>query len=287
MAQLFVGCAMWAQRGWVGRWFPATTRSGEELAAYATWCTAVEGNTTFYATPTATTVQRWADQAPEGFRFLCKVPRAVTHDRRLRGPEARAETEALLDRLSPLGARIGPVQIQLPASFGPDDLDALESFLDARSSAHHWAVEVRHPAFFDGGPVERTLNELLYSKGVDRVVLDSRALFDAPATSEAERETQARKPRLAVRAVALGHHPIVRFIGQSDPAANQRYWQRWVATVARWVSDGREPFVFLHTPDNADAPWLARQFHSEVAAHVPDLAPLPEPAASPQQTSLF
>ena len=287
MARLYVGCAMWAQRGWVGRWFPHTTRSGEELTAYATWCTAVEGNTTFYATPSEATVQRWAQLAPVGFRFLCKVPRTVSHDRRLRGPEALAETAALLDRLEPLGERIGPVQIQLPRSFGPDDLAALDAFLQVRAAAYHWVVEVRHPAFFDGGPIERTLNELLFEHGVDRVILDSRALFAAPAATEAERDTQGRKPRLPVRAVALGRHPVVRFIGQSDRSANQQYWQRWLPTMARWLADGREPFVFLHTPDNADAPWLARQFHADVAALVPDLEPLPVPAAAPLQPSLW
>lgn len=278
---------MWAQRGWVGRWFPGATRPGEELSAYATWCTAVEGNTTFYASPSEATVQRWAELAPCGFRFLFKVPRTVSHDRRLRGPEAVAETAALLERLDPLGPRLGPVQIQLPASFGPEDLAVLDAFLDKRSFEHRWAVEVRHPVFFDGGPVERSLNDLLHGHGVDRVILDSRALFGAPARSEAERETQARKPRLAVRAVALGAHPVVRFIGQSDPAANQRYWQRWVVTVARWLAAGREPYVFIHTPDNADAPWLARRFHDEVTSLVPDLEPLPQPAVAPLQSSLW
>jgi hypothetical protein len=35
--------------------------------------------------------------------------------------------------------------------------------------------------------------------------------------------------------------------------------------------------VFIHTPDNADAPGLARRFHAEVRALVPGLPPLPDP----------
>jgi uncharacterized protein YecE (DUF72 family) len=279
---------MWAHRGWVGRWFPASVRAGEELAAYASWCDAVEGNTTFYATPDAAAVQRWAELAPDSFRFLFKVPRTVSHERRLRGAEAMAETEALLERLAPLGPRTGPVQVQLPASFGPDDLRALDAYLAGRPSAPEaWAVEVRHPAFFDGAATERRLNDLLFAHGVDRVVLDSRALFATAAVTEAERETQARKPRLPVRAVALGHHPVVRFIGGSDPAANPPFWAPWVRTAARWLEDGREPIVFIHTPDNLAAPWLARRFHAEVAALLPDLDPLPEPLAAPRQDALW
>jgi hypothetical protein len=35
--------------------------------------------------------------------------------------------------------------------------------------------------------------------------------------------------------------------------------------------------VFIHTPDNVDAPTLARRFHDQVRARVPQLEALPEP----------
>jgi hypothetical protein len=35
--------------------------------------------------------------------------------------------------------------------------------------------------------------------------------------------------------------------------------------------------VFIHTPDNVDAPELARRFHDQVRARVPEVEPLPEP----------
>ena len=82
-----VGCPMWAHRPWVGKWYPQTTRPGTELGLYAKLCNAVEGNTTFYATPTESVSAGWAAQVPAGFRFVNKLPRAVTHDRRLRHVE--------------------------------------------------------------------------------------------------------------------------------------------------------------------------------------------------------
>jgi len=82
---LYVGCPMWAQRAWVGRFLPVDTPSGRELHAYCRLLNAVEGNTTFYATPTPEIVARWRDQALPGFRFVFKVPKHITHDRRLRG----------------------------------------------------------------------------------------------------------------------------------------------------------------------------------------------------------
>jgi hypothetical protein len=54
--------------------------------------------------------------------------------------------------------------------------------------------------------------------------------------------------------------------------------------VAGWLAEGRSPTVFVHTPDNVEAPGLARRFHDDVRALVPDLAPLPEPAPTEPAT---
>jgi hypothetical protein len=35
--------------------------------------------------------------------------------------------------------------------------------------------------------------------------------------------------------------------------------------------------VFIHTPDNVEALALARQFHDDVRARVPEVDPLPDP----------
>jgi uncharacterized protein YecE (DUF72 family) len=276
---------MWANRDWVGRYLPATTGPGEELAAYARLCTAVEGNTTFYALPTPTAVARWANDAPPDFRFVCKLPRSITHDRRLRHVDG--ELREFLDRMTPLGERLGPVTVQLPASFGPEDVPVLDTFLAGVSDEVEWAVEVRHQAFEARGSHEAVLDDLLRRHGANRVVIDTRALFEGPRDTPAEIEAFERKPRLAVRPVATAATPIVRFIGRTDVDANQLYWRKWVGPVSRWLMAGLEPIVFLHTPDNADAPALARTFHAAVAAAVRDLEPLPEPLPVEAQPRLW
>nr|WP_240670624.1 DUF72 domain-containing protein [Actinoplanes solisilvae] len=87
-----------------------------------------------------------------------------------------------------------------------------------------------------------------------------------------------QETRLPVRPVALTDHPIVRYLGRDDPVRTVAGWQRWLPVVAGWLREGRSPTVFIHTPDNSDAPALARRFHAEVAALVPGLEPLPSPA---------
>lgn len=280
---------MWAHRPWIARLFGPTS-SGEELAAYARWCTAVEGNTTFYALPRAETVQRWGAQAPEGFRFCFKVPRAITHDRRLRN--ADADLDEFCERLFPLAGRLGPMAVQLPATFGPEDLGALEHFVEAvprslGSTALRWAVEVRHRDFEAEGRAERVVNDLLAAHDVDRILIDTRGLFAGPRVTPGEVEAWERKPRLRVRPVATGPMPIVRFVGLTDDDANPTWWNPWIAVVARWLEAGLQPTFFVHTPDNDASPELARRFHDEVRALVPDLAPLPEPGVRPHQPRFF
>lgn len=274
---------MWANRDWVGRSLPHDTAVGRELEAYARVCNAVEGNTTFYATPDAATVDRWRTATSTTFRFVFKLPREITHDRRLRDVESVLAD--FLDRIAPLGDRMGPVMIQLPATFGPTDLGALDDFLTNASSAFRWAVEVRHLAFHAGGEAERPINDLLHRHGADRVILDSRPVFDGPRETAEEIDAWQKKPRVPVRAVATGAEPIVRFIGQTDPDANPIYWAPWVETVTRWLEQGRRPIVFLHTPDNVVSPELCRRFHIEVAERS-GIAPLPEAPAVAQQQGI-
>ena len=285
MAQLRVGCPMWANRDWIGRHLPATTKPGEELSAYAHLLTAVEGNTTFYALPGPDTVSRWAEQTPENFRFVFKLPRTITHERRLRN--ADAEVRQVVDLLAPLGERRGPITAQLPPSFGPEDLPVLDRFLARAPSDVEWAVEVRHRAFEARGSAERELDELLRRHGADRVIIDTRSVFAGPRTTPAEIEAFERKPRLAVRPVATGRTPIVRFIGQTDLDANEPFWRKWIPALCSWLDAGLEPIVFLHTPDNLDAPALARTFHAAVVEAAPGLAHLPEPHPVEHQPPLW
>ncbi|MGI9597879.1 MAG: DUF72 domain-containing protein, partial [Acidimicrobiales bacterium] len=252
---------------------------------YCTWCTAVEGNTTFYGLPAATTVDRWAADAPEHFRFLFKLPQSITHRNRLRnvGPELRE----FLDRLEPLGSRASPFSIQLPASFEPDDLPVLARFLEQLPAGTHWGVEVRHRLFCEGGADERRLNDLLARYSAERIIIDTRAVFAGPCRTPEEREAFERKPRLTVRPVAIGDNPIVRFIGQTDPEANPEWWAKWIPKAIQWLDEGRSPTFFIHTPDNHVAPELARRFHADVAARRPGLAPLPEPLVPASQQRLI
>jgi len=269
---------MWTYAPWQGRYLPHPLPPRDRLGAYATWCNAVEGNTTFYATPAPGTVGSWAGQTAPGFRFVLKLPKLITHERRL--ADVADPLRAFLAAIEPLGPRAHALWIQLPPSFGPADLGALAGFLRRLPRGHRYCVEVRHRAFFADPRSEHELERVLADVGAEWVAFDTTVLFGSPPVTDAEREAWTKKPRLPRRPRALTSYPVVRYIGRDDAARTVAGWRPWLDVVAGWLREGRSPTVFIHTPDNVEALGLARQFHDDVRARVPEVEPLPEPIPS-------
>lgn len=285
-AKLYLGCPAWADARWRGSLFTADAKREEFLPQYARVFNATEGNATFYGLPSPETVARWTAEAPAHFRFCWKFPRTITHDLQL--ANAEAATREFLERMAPLGARLGMFFLQLHASFDARRLRDLAAYLRTLPREHRYAVEVRSADFFDGGANERALDTLLGELGMERALFDTHALFASTASDEATREAQRKKPRVPVRHTALGQQPFVRFVGEPDLARNDGALREWAAVVARWIGEGRTPYFFAHHPDDTFAPVLARRFHAllhELCPAVPASAAWPGEQAA--QLSLF
>lgn len=124
--------------------FPA---EGSHLARYAQVFGATEINSSFYRPHQAATYARWGEATPPSFRVAVKLPKAITHEARLVG------TEPLLDgflaQCAGLGARLGPLLVQLPPSLAWDAAVA-GRFLGALHERFGGdvALEPRHASWF-------------------------------------------------------------------------------------------------------------------------------------------
>ena len=138
---ILIGTQGWNYDAWVGPFYPGPTRPTDYLRVYARAFPTVEVDSTFYAVPPEKTVLGWASKVPEHFRFALKTPREITHERRLIDVvDVLAEfTESA--RL--LGARLGPILIQLPPDYGPEGRPALERFLPRLPADLRFALEFR------------------------------------------------------------------------------------------------------------------------------------------------
>lgn len=136
------------------------------LERYACRFGGVEINSSFYRSHRATTWGRWAASVPPGFRFAVKMPKAVSHERRL--SDCDAALEAFFGEIAPLGKKLAVLLLQLPPSLAFDAAVAGPFFAAACARAPApIACEPRHASWFDPAP-----DALLDHLGVARVAAD-------------------------------------------------------------------------------------------------------------------
>jgi len=141
---VFVGCAGWSVPRVVATRFPG---EGSHLERYARVLPAVEINSSFYRPHKPATYARWRDAVPGQFRFSVKIPKEISHLRRLRdcaGPLADFLAEA-----GELREKLGCLLLQLPPSLAFDAPTA-QAFLALLRERTEGAVvcEPRHASWF-------------------------------------------------------------------------------------------------------------------------------------------
>jgi len=149
---VLIGTSGWQYRDWRDGLYPAGVPQRRWLEHYATEYLTVENNSSFYRLPSAETFTAWRDRTPDDFVMAVKASRYLTHVRRLRDP---AEPVArLLGVAQTLGAKLGPILLQLPPNLAADParLDACLSEFRAASPPGpgrlRITVEPRHPTWW-------------------------------------------------------------------------------------------------------------------------------------------
>jgi uncharacterized protein YecE (DUF72 family) len=163
-----IGTAGWAlPRAGVGRPDLLAARDST-LTRYARRLGATEVNSSFHRHHRTSTWERWAATTPDGFRFALKLPRAITHDGRLDATIATPVLDRFLDEIAPLGAKAGPLLVQLPPSLAFERRVAERWFALLRDRWSGGVVcEPRHRSWF-----EPAADELLVRQQVARVAAD-------------------------------------------------------------------------------------------------------------------
>lgn len=140
----FVGTAGWSIPKQHAEAFAG---EGSHLERYARCLPAVEINSSFYRAHRPATYERWAASVPPGFRFSAKVPREITHTRRL--IDAADLLARFLGEVGALDATLGPLLVQLPPSLGYDETTAERFFSNFRERFEgQLACEPRHETWF-------------------------------------------------------------------------------------------------------------------------------------------
>lgn len=107
-----VGTAGWSVTRQVSAQFPT---GGSLLERYGAMFNAVEINTSFYRAHKHATYSRWAVSVPKSFRFGVKMPREITHERKL--VSVGRPLDRFIAEARALGEHLGPLLVQLPSKF--------------------------------------------------------------------------------------------------------------------------------------------------------------------------
>ncbi|KWW97954.1 DUF72 domain-containing protein [Carbonactinospora thermoautotrophica] len=143
--QCLVGTSGWQYRHWRGVLYPPGLPQRRWLEEYARHFPTVEVNNAFYRLPERHVFADWRARTPDGFVVAVKASRYLTHVRRLADPEE--PVHRLMERVTALGDRLGPILLQLPPNLHavPDRLDAC---LRAFPREVRVAVEPRHRSWW-------------------------------------------------------------------------------------------------------------------------------------------
>ena len=282
----FIGLPQWQHADW----YPTTIKAPQALQHYAQHFSAIEGNSTFYGLPKASSIQRWKEEVSDEFRFCFKFPKSISHDAKL--VHCWDELEQFLQRISPLEEKIGILWLQMNQYFKPTELDRLAKFLQRLPAGFNYGIEVRHLGFFDKSEQERAFNRLLLEHSVNRVMFDTRLLFQNSASDSASQDARHKKPRVPLHVLATANTPMVRFISPIDIDLAEAALNQWVQKIIEWIDAGKTPYIFFHTPSNQSSPQLAQRFSQKISKLRPDMPALQlwsqqSPHTTPQQTHLF
>jgi uncharacterized protein YecE (DUF72 family) len=231
-----IGTSGWAY-DWT-RFYPASLSIADRLSFYAERFDTVELNYSFYHLPRPETYQKWAAQTPAEFVLALKASRLITHVQRLSG--VRGAWRAFLSNARPLGARLGPVLVQLPPSLGADPA-RLNRFLRMTSGLREElslpglsiAIEARDPSWFEPGTLRA-----LEKHGAALVFADS-----------------SRYPYPADEPLTTGF-VYLRFHGPEALFASSYGAERlapWAKKIQRWCSRGLDVHAYFNNDADGNA----------------------------------
>lgn len=235
---IYLGCAKWGRKEWIGKIYPKGTKEKDFLDEYVKHYNSIELNATHYRIYGPDEIRKWgARAAGRDFKFCPKIPQDISHYSQL--TNAGALTAAFLEGVLAFGDQLGPIFLQLSDKFGPGRKDQLFAYLASLPTDLRFYVEVRHPEWFSDPRHSMELFNTLHNLGMGAVITD----------------TAGRRDCAHMRLPLAG--AFIRFVGNSLHPTDYTRVDDWVNRIRYWLEQGLEElYFFMHMPDEAFSPEL-------------------------------
>jgi len=245
-----VGTAGFYYKWWFGMkgnqlnlpsYYPVGLAESRALTYYAEEFSIVELNNTFYKLPTAVAVKEWYRKTPSNFKFIVKLGKFITQDKKLID-FPNLFNEFWFDRVEHLKDKCAGILVQMPPSFvynpNKKGVDGLTTFERLRNAGLYIKslnndnkfnipifIEFRDPSWFVG-----KVYELLSEIGWSFVVVHINNQLN-----ELGKMNSGFSPQLDDIPITLGDHIYFRFHGTWPIAYHGGYTSEELTMVYNWA----------------------------------------------------
>jgi len=241
LGKLRIGCSGWSYKDWQGIFYPKELAAKDYLKYYSGVFDCVEIDSSFYRVPSPFMISQWKANTPPGFLFSPKLPKKITHEKKLENSEAALVY--FYSVLSKLGPKLGPIAIQLPPSVKlATHLDILKRFLTQLRPEFRHAIEFRHKSWF--------------APEVYRLLRDSNVALAWSLNQYVETPPEVTADFVYLRMV--GDRELTEFTGiQKDRSEELK---RWASTVEENTGKFESGYVFFNNHFAGFSPESANEF---------------------------
>lgn len=236
-----VGCAKWNRKD-LKNFYPRGTK--DELTYYASQFNSIELNATFYRMFPSEQFMKWRERVGDDFKFFPKVPRLISHTKRLVNAEDLVSDYTA--NLLPLKQKLGMVFLQMPENFLPKNIDRLAPFFKTWPKEIPLAFEVRHQSWHQDEAISKELNAILQEYNIANIITDS----------------AGRRDLLHMR--LTNDTAFIRYNGANHETDYTRL-DDWIDRIEIWHKQGlKNLYFFIHQNLEEASPLLSAYFIKEM-----------------------
>lgn len=235
--EVYIGCAKWGRKEWIGKIYPKGTKEANFLDEYVKHYNSIELNATHYKLYKTADLQKWIDKVKDkNFKFSPKVYQGISHFGSFK--DKQFLTDAFLESMVSFGKHLGPIFLQVSDKFGPKRKDELFEYLSSLPKDVQFFLEVRHSDWFIK-PTSDELFEKLRKLKIGAVITDTAGRRDCCHMHLTIPKT------------------FIRFVGNSLHKTDFSRIDAWVERMKYWLDNGiQEIHFFMHMHDEATSPEL-------------------------------
>ena len=237
-AKIYIGCAKWGRKEWIGKLYPKGTKEIDFLKQYVKHYNSIELNATHYKIYGKAAIEKWANFAnDQDFKFCPKVPQLISHYSNFNNTDEL--TTAFLDGILAFKEHLGPIFLQVSEKYSPAKKDNLFKYLESLPTDLQFFLEVRHPDWFNNKKLEKELFDTLKSLNIGAVITDTAARRDCA-------HMYLTLPKT-----------FIRYVGNSLHASDYTRIDDWVKRIKFWLDNGLEElYFFMHMHEESLSPEL-------------------------------